>query len=62
MKLEKLGKIFDPRDFNLKNNCFEFSQSPQVIIFSDYLKMPLELFLKTKYGKTIFVFDLRNYN
>ncbi|NQY54068.1 MAG: hypothetical protein HRT42_10915 [Campylobacteraceae bacterium] len=51
MKLEKLGKIFDPRDFNLKNNCFEFSQSPQVIIFSDFIRIYFSTREKDKNNK-----------
>lgn len=31
MKWEKLGKIFDPKDHQLCNNCFGYSQSPQVL-------------------------------
>lgn len=31
MKWKKIGKIFDPDDYNLYNNCFGYAQSPQVL-------------------------------
>ena len=39
MKWRKLGKIFDPRNFRLANDCFEYAQSPQVLIFDDYVRI-----------------------
>lgn len=35
----KLGKVFDPRHFNLANDCVEFAQSPQTLIFDKYLRV-----------------------
>ncbi|MGD9494009.1 MAG: hypothetical protein AB7V36_11715 [Bacteroidales bacterium] len=39
MKWKNLGKIFDPRDFNLPNNCVEFAKSPQAIVFDDFVRI-----------------------
>lgn len=39
MKWKKLGKIFDPTKFKLPNGCSEFAQSPQVIIFNDFVRI-----------------------
>lgn len=39
MKWEKLGKIFDPIDHELPNNCVEFAQSPQALVFDDFVRI-----------------------
>lgn len=39
MKWKKLGKIFDPTQYNLSNNCVEFAQSPQTLIFDDFVRI-----------------------
>lgn len=39
MKWRKLGKIFDPTQHTLPNNCHEFAQSPQVIVFDDFVRV-----------------------
>lgn len=39
MKWEKLGKIFDPRDYALAPNCKEYAQSPQVVVFPDFIRI-----------------------
>ncbi|CAD6873750.1 hypothetical protein [Methylomonas fluvii] len=39
MKWKKLGKIFDPREHSLSNNCFEFAQSPQALVFDNYIRI-----------------------
>jgi hypothetical protein len=39
MKWKKIGKIFDPTQFELPNNCKEFAQSPQVLVFDDFLRV-----------------------
>lgn len=36
---EKMGKIFDPQDHNLANNCNLFAQSPQSLIFDDFIRI-----------------------
>jgi hypothetical protein len=39
MKWEKLGKIFDPRDHALASNCKEFAQSPQAVVFPQFVRI-----------------------
>ena len=39
MKWRKLGKIFDPTNFKLANDCHEYAQSPQALIFDDYVRI-----------------------
>lgn len=37
--LKKIGKIFDPTDFELPLDCKEFAQSPQTLIFDDFVRI-----------------------
>ena len=39
MKWKKLGKIFDPTQFKLANDCQEFAQSPQALVFDDFVRI-----------------------
>lgn len=39
MRWERLGKIFDPTKFNMQNGCSEFAQSPQTIVFNDFVRI-----------------------
>jgi predicted GH43/DUF377 family glycosyl hydrolase len=39
MKWKKLGKIFDPRDYQLLNRCVDFAQSPQSLVLSDRVRV-----------------------
>ncbi|HPH92272.1 MAG TPA: hypothetical protein PLZ68_15740, partial [Ferruginibacter sp.] len=39
MKWKKLGKIFDPSQYTLPNNCKEFAQSPQTLVFDDFVRI-----------------------
>lgn len=39
MKWRKLGKIFDPTEHQLPENCKEFAQSPQTLVFDDYVRV-----------------------
>lgn len=39
MKWKKLGKIFDPTDYKLADNCVEYAQSPQALIFDDFVRV-----------------------
>jgi len=34
-----MEKIFDPTEFTLANNCFEYAQSPQALVFDDYVRI-----------------------
>ena len=37
--MEKTRKDFDPTKFKLPNSCTYFAQSPQVIIFDDFIRI-----------------------
>jgi len=39
MKWKKIGKIFDPTYYELPNNCKEFAQSPQVLVFDNFIRV-----------------------
>src|SRR5207245_9482176 len=39
MKWSKLGKIFDPTEHALPNNCFGFAQSPQALVMNDRVRV-----------------------
>ena len=39
MKWLKLGKIFDPRKYELPNNCSGYAQSPQALVFDDFVRI-----------------------
>ena len=39
MKWKKLGRIFNPVEYQLPNNCIEFAQSPQTIVFDDFVRI-----------------------
>ena len=39
MKWNKKGKIFDPTQHILPNNCKEFAQSPQTLVFDDFVRI-----------------------
>ncbi len=39
MKWKKLGKLFDPTQFNLPNDCAQFAQSPQALVFEDFVRI-----------------------
>lgn len=39
MKWIKLGKIFDPTQYTLPNDCVQFSQSPQALVFDDFVRI-----------------------
>lgn len=39
MKWNKRGRIFDPTQHKLANNCVEFAQSPQTLVFDDFVRI-----------------------
>jgi hypothetical protein len=39
MKWHKLGKIFDPTQHPLPNGCTQFAQSPQTLVFDDFVRI-----------------------
>lgn len=51
MKWKKLGKIFNPVEHKLTNNCVEFAQSPQTIIFDEYVRIYFSTREKDATGK-----------
>jgi hypothetical protein len=51
MKWKKLGKIFDPTEHCLSNNCIEFAQSPQTLVFDNFVRIYFSTREKDKTGK-----------
>lgn len=51
MRWKKLGKIFDPTQHKLPNNCHLFAQSPQVLVFSDFVRIYFSTRTVDKDGK-----------
>lgn len=39
MKWIKKGKIFDPTEYTLPNGCVQFAQSPQALVFDDFVRI-----------------------
>ena len=39
MRWIKYGKIFDPTRYRLPNSCFEYAQSPQALVFDDFVRI-----------------------
>lgn len=39
MQWKKLGKIFDPTQYVLANNCEQFAQSPQALVCDDFIRI-----------------------
>lgn len=39
MRWKKLGKIFDPTQHKLPNDCLQFAQSPQALVFDDFVRI-----------------------
>lgn len=39
MKWQKIGKIFDPTQHSLPNCCVQFAQSPQTLVFDDFVRI-----------------------
>lgn len=39
MKWRNLGKIFDPTHHSLPNGCVQFAQSPQTLVFEDFVRI-----------------------
>ncbi len=51
MKWKKLGLIFNPTEHKLANNCSEFAQSPQALVFDDFVRIYFSTREKDKTGK-----------
>jgi hypothetical protein len=39
MKWKKVRKIFDPTEFELPSNCCDYAQSPQALVFNDFIRV-----------------------
>lgn len=39
MKWQKLGRIFNPKEHTLTNGCEEFAQSPQALVFDEFIRI-----------------------
>lgn len=39
MRCNKVGKIFDPTRYKLPNDCTQFAQSPQALVFDDFVRI-----------------------
>ncbi|HRF73175.1 MAG TPA: hypothetical protein PL117_10415 [Accumulibacter sp.] len=39
MRWNKLGKIFDPTHYKLPNDCVQFAQAPQALVFDDFVRV-----------------------
>ncbi|MDD5342151.1 MAG: hypothetical protein PHI73_02345 [Patescibacteria group bacterium] len=51
MKWKKLGHIFDPTEHRLPNNCREFAQSPQTLVFDNFVRVYFSTREKDAVGK-----------
>lgn len=51
MKWSKLGKIFDPTEHKLPNDCLEFAQSPQALVLKDRVRVYFSTRRRDEVGK-----------
>lgn len=51
MKWKKIGKIFNPTEHKLSNGCAEFAQSPQALVFDDFVRIYFSTRKKESSGK-----------
>lgn len=51
MKWSKLGKIFNPTEHTLPNNCIEFAQSPQTLVMDDRVRVYFSTRVRDSVGK-----------
>ena len=51
MKWKKIGKIFDPTRYRLANDCSEYAQSPQALVFEDFVRIYFSTRQKDGTGK-----------
>lgn len=51
MKWRKLGRIFNPIEHKLPKNCVEFAQSPQALVFDDFVRVFFSTRERDKTGK-----------
>jgi hypothetical protein len=51
MKWQKLGRIFDPTNHQLNFNCNNFAQSPQTLVFDDFVRVYFSTRVSDQSGK-----------
>lgn len=51
MNWRKLGKIFDPTNYKLPNGCFDFAQSPQALVYDNFVRIYFSTRQKDEVGK-----------
>jgi sucrose-6-phosphate hydrolase SacC (GH32 family) len=51
VKWKKLGRIFNPTEYKLANNCFAFAKSPQALVCDDFVRVYFSAVAKDKIGK-----------
>jgi len=51
MRWKKLGKIFDPTQHKLPNNCHQFAQAPQTLVCDDFVRIYFSTRTVDKQGK-----------
>ncbi|MGY4623574.1 hypothetical protein [Bradyrhizobium sp. USDA 4486] len=51
MRWRKLGKIFDPTEHTLPNDCLEFAQSPQALVLKDRVRVYFSTRRRDEVGK-----------
>lgn len=51
MKWQKLGRIFDPSKHQLNFNCYNFAQSPQTLVFDDFVRVYFSTRVSDQSGK-----------
>ena len=51
MKWQKLGRIFDPINHKLNFGCNNFAQSPQTLIFDDFVRVYFSTRISDQFGK-----------
>lgn len=51
MRWRKLGKIFDPTQHRLPDDCLEFAQSPQALVFDDFVRVYFSTRAKDRGGR-----------
>ncbi len=51
MEWKKLGRIFNPTEYALPNACVQFAQSPQALVFNDFVRIYFSTRALDQYGK-----------
>jgi sucrose-6-phosphate hydrolase SacC (GH32 family) len=51
MQWQKLGKIFNPTGHALANECHQFAQAPQALVFNDYVRIYFSTRALDSHGK-----------